>query len=208
MIKKFDDEELDPAFLKRSEAYRQDLIEREFLTEGKRGSTVRRTSYYEIPMLSYPLIQEILTFIKQDKALGVKVKGRKAKQVLHTHGESKAKSVLPQGVFEDNKLEKRFIKALEKAIENLLSKQGYFTEKQLVSAIDPKQKLPLAIKQKGADGKDVVIKTARQRKEEWLAVYLPSLILKKELTKATVNKETRQSFQIPASINSSTVFYY
>lgn len=207
LIKKYDDEELDAEFLKQSETYRQLLIEKEFEVEGKKRSSMRRTTYFEIPMLSNLMIQQILEFIKFDKSIGTKVKGRKTKQVLHTHGEAKAKEVLPQGEFEDTKLEKRFIKALEKAVDECLAKNGYFTEKQLLAKIDPKQKIPLAMKQTGSDGKVKIIKSAAKRKEELLPVYLPSVVLKKELIKGTVNKETRHGFKIPTSINSSTIIY-
>ena len=203
LIRKFDDDELDVEFLKRSEACRQQAIEKELEVEGVKKTSRRRTSYFEIPMLSYSLIDQVLTFIERDKQLGTKVKGRNAKQVLHTHGEAKVKAVLPQGLLNDTKLEKRFISALEKAVDACLAKRGYFTEKQLLSAIDSKQKIPLAIKEAGK-----TIKSHTQRKQELLPVYLPGVVLKKELTKSRVNKETRHSFQIPDSINSSTVIYF
>ena len=208
LIKKIDDDRLDEAFLKRSESYRQLLIQKEFETEGKTRNNMRRMDYYEIPMLSARLIQGVLTLIETDKSLGVKVKGRKAKQILHTHGEEKVKEVMPQGEFEDSRLEKRFISALEKAVEVCLDKQGYFTEKQLVAKIDPKQKIPLAVKEKGLNGQLTTLKSASARKKELLPVYLPEVVKKKELTKDRVNKETRQRFNIPASINSSTHIYY
>ena len=208
LIKKIDDDRLDEAFLKQSEAYRQLLIQKEFETEGKQRNNMRRTDYYEIPMLSSRLIRDVLTLIQTDKALGVKVKGRKAKQIIHTHGEAKAKEVMPQGEFEDSRLEKRFINALEKAVEGCLEKQGYFTEKQLTPKIDPKQKIPLAVKGKGLNGEVITVKSASARKAELLPVYLPSVINKKGLTKGTVNKETRQRFNIPTSIKSSTHIYY
>ena len=105
-------------------------------------------------------------------------------------------------------MEKRFISALEKAVEVCLDKQGYFTEKQLVAKIDPKQKIPLAVKEKGLNGQLTTLKSASARKKELLPVYLPEVVKKKELTKDRVNKETRQRFNIPASINSSTHIYY
>lgn len=208
LIKKIESEQLDPDFLVTSEKYRQELLAKEFETEGKMNRKMRRMDYYEICLISHPMIQQILTFIQFEKSIGVKVKGRRTKQVKATHGIEKAKTVFSQGELEDTKLEKRFLKALEKAIDECLTKKGYFTEKQLIAKIDPKQKIPLAIKQQGSDGVIKVIKSAAKRKEELLLVYLPSMVIKKELTKGTVNKETRHGFNIPSSINSSTLIYF
>lgn len=207
LIKKEDDE-IDPTYLSRSEAYRQKLIEKEFEIEGKRRNNRRRISYFEIPMLSSKTLRALAEFIALEKSVGMTVKARNARAIAHLHGEKKAKEVVPQGRLEDTKLEKRFIKALEKAIDECLEKQGYFTDKQLAAKTDPKQKLPLAVKEQGADGKMITVKTARKHKEELISTYRPGLVEKKGLTQGTVNKETRHRFNIPTSIKSSSYIYY
>lgn len=208
LIKKIDDDRLDPQFLAKSETYRQQLMAKEFEVEGKKGNTRRRVSYFEIPMLSHRLLKEVATFWAYEKSLGMKVKARSARAVRHTHGEEKAKEVLPQGRLEDTKIEKRFIKALEKAIEVCLTQKGYFTEKQLIAQIDRQQNIPLAIKKKNPDGSVQVVKSAAKRKQELLPTYLPEQVAKRKLKKGTVNKGTRQQFEIPSSISSSTTIYY
>ena len=140
-------------------------------------------------------LRELAEFIALEQSVGMTVKARNARSIKHLHGEMKAKEVVPQGRLEDTKLEKRFIKALEKAIDECLEKQGYFTDAQLAAKTDP-------------DGKMITTKSARKHKEELIPTYRPALVEKKGLTKDRVNKETRQRFNIPASINSSTHIYY
>ena len=146
LIKKLAIEEIDEETLNTTRDYRLKTIERELAYLGgeveekakNRLKIEKSINFITIYQLSPSRIKDSLDVIETDKKKGVRAKGFSMKQTLVSSSKEKAQEVFPQMTCELSKRDKLFIKHMNNAIDKLMNEQGYFTEKQLISAIDKK----------------------------------------------------------------------
>lgn len=198
LIKKLAIEEIDEETLNTTKDFRLKTIERELAYLGgdvkekakNRLKIEKSINFITIYQLSPSKIKDSLNIIETDKKKGVRAKGFSMKQTLASSSKEKAQEVFPQMKCELSKRDELFIKHMNKAIDDLMNKQGYFTEKQLISTIDKKGNY-----------------FKKAEKELKFAQLEEIAKQEKGLKTSTVNKENRQVYLIPEKIKSRTKIY-
>ena len=208
LIQKISDEDLDPDFLTESQNYRELLRQQEMHQEGVfRKGYPRRMEFYIIPVVTIEMLEEAERVAGFDKEHRILAKHKGMKQTLTAHGEKKSKSVYVQSSNQLSRKDETFLKHLEAAVERLLQQKGYFTVKQLCSAVDPKGNL---IKPKKEVDKYGVVKitSAKSIREHKVETFLPAVKIKKGLEARVINKELRTKYNVPRSITRGMKIYY
>ena len=198
LIKKLAVDEIDEETLETTKDYRLKAIERELnfqTNDAAERAKARLKNEKSINFITiYPLSPNIrqrgIDVINNNKKNGVRARGFSMKQTLTVSGIEKAQEVFPQMTCELSKRDKLFIKHLFKAVEVLMDKQGYFTEKQIISAIDPK----------GNHFK-------KAEKELKFAQFEQLLRSERNIVTAYANKQNREALNIPAKIKSNNKIY-
>ena len=112
------------------------------------------------------------------------------KQTLASSGKEKAEEVFPQMTCELSKRDKLFIKHMLKAVDELMAKQGYFTEKQLITTIDKKGK-----------------HFKKAEKELKFAQFEQIARDERNIISSYANKENREALNIPKKIKCNNKIY-
>ena len=104
--------------------------------------------------------------------------------------EEKAEEVFPQMTCEFSKRDKLFIKHMLKAVDELMAKQGYFTEKQLITTIDKKGK-----------------HFKKAEKELKFAQFEQIARDERNIISSYANKENREALNIPKKVKCNNKIY-
>lgn len=156
----------------------------------KEDKQKKMITIYQVPRLDETQLQRILNQFKYDQDHKVKSAGFGSKQLTQALGEDHAREVFPDtdGVTLSS-LDKTVIKMVEKTIPNLLKEHDYFTESMLLKEMDRKGRV------KKAD------------KETRLNRFMTRFIRDYQLQPMRVNKETRQTYQLPSKLKSNSTIY-
>lgn len=199
LIRKLAIDEIDAKTLQTTREYRLKAIEREmkFMNEEtsrelskQRLAKEKTINFITIYPLNRMLRKKALDTIEYNKKKGVRAKGFSMKQTLASSSKEKAEEVFPQMKCELTKRDKLFIKYALKAVDELMNKQGYFTEKQIISAIDRKGK------------------HFKKAEKETKFVQLEQIIKdERNIVTAYANKQHREALNIPTKIKSNNKIY-
>lgn len=198
LIRKLAIEEIDEETLQTTQDYRLKAIERELAFTGgtpeeqakKRLINEKTINFITIYPLSLKIRKKAEDEIDSNKEKGVRAKGFSMKQTLASSGKEKAEEVFPQMTCELSKRDKLFIKHMLKAVDELMDKQGYFTEKQLITAIDKKGK-----------------HFKKAEKELKFAQFEQIARDERNITSSYANKENREALNIPTKIKCNNKIY-
>ena len=156
-------------------------------------SKVKHVTYYRIPYLTVELLDCAEQIIQHDKDYRVLKRGRSNKQATMTYGKDVAKGMYQQSEMELSFLDQKFLNLANDVIDKLITEQGYFTEKQLLSKVDSRGKY--------------FKKETRPLKKLACDRFLPYLAKTKDLIVISVNKASRAKYNVPDKIKSNSKIY-
>ena len=164
--------------------------DKNIILKGK--TTLNRCEYYELAEITPSFIEEAERKITLRKKQGAKKSKMNIVRRLNTYGLEHTLNTNVQGnVLEkyiNNKDQKAYDKIMKKA-ETLIETEGYFTERTLREAFDPKRTL---------------------RKDKSILLInncLPAIIQKLNLEKDRVKNSTRTLYSIPNRVKTNTTLY-
>lgn len=156
-------------------------------------SKVKHVTYYRIPYLTVDVLDHAEKMIKHDKDYRVLKRGRSNKQATMVYGKDFAKGMYQQSEMELSFLDQKFLNLANDVIDKLITEQGYFTEKQLLSKVDSRGKY--------------FKKETRPLKKLACDRFLPYLAKTKDLIVISVNKASRAKYNVPDKIKSNSKIY-
>lgn len=187
LIKKINHKDLKEGFLLKAARVAQKQEDARLLGDKSPRNLV---SYYELIPLTQTVFNEAIVRYQAYKKSGAKKKSFTATQVTALHGEAVANEVYVQTPVELNSKEQLFLKQALAKSEHLLKTQGYWTERQICSLIDPK----------GNHWKS-------KEKHRLLGKFLPVLYREHQIERRCLGKALRAQYQIPEKIKSHSWIY-
>ena len=181
LIEKVPYEDLKPMMREKSKAYVEKVKYRE--ERELKKFLYRYPDYYRLKFLTQSMIENASNLIEFNRTHAGRTRGQSAKQAKGLYGEDRAKEIHLQSSFEHTKEEQRFLNDARTQISDFLNDCGYFTEKELLRKLDPKNRY-----------------STKKSRESMSFRLLPELLIEFKLVKVPINKKNRSYYDIPDKI--------
>lgn len=177
--------------------------------------SVKVVYYYRLNFISDSVLENMRDVLAFNKRVGKKTTKSNKKRLAGVNAVL-ADQVYQQSSFIKDKYDKVFVEDATAFINKTLEEKGWFTRDEMLDAIDPKRnyfksnkKTKKKVQKSNEKGTDQSKpKPSRLRdKEKYCDDLFPSLVVELNLSQCTVNKESRQEFNIPNTIKSNSKIF-